>query len=273
MNTVNIAAYKFTEIKDPVLWQPIIKERLEELGLKGTIILAPEGMNLVLAGSRDAIDKAVDYLENDPLFENKFKDLPIKESFSESPPFRKVVVRIESEIIAMEDPSINPVARRAPAVDAKTLESWLTNGFDDEGREVVMLDTRNSYETGMGTFKNALKLDIETFKQFPEAIKELAQKNRESLQNKTVVSFCTGGIRCEKAVLLLTEELNFKNAYQLEGGILKYLEDTKAEHWQGECFVFDDRIALDKNLKTTEKKYSQNEIGSTRESPRMNPDD
>ncbi len=148
----------------------------------------------------------------------------------------------------------DPVKKgRGASVDSQTLRRWLGQGHDDDGREVVMLDTRNTYETDIGTFKNAITLEIERFSEFPEAIAK-AVAEQEDLKEKTVVSFCTGGIRCEKAVLYMNN-IEMQRVYQLEGGILKYFEETGGEHWQGECFVFDDRVAVDASLNKTAKEY------------------
>ena len=143
----------------------------------------------------------------------------------------------------MDHPTIRPAAHRAPSVDAKTLQRWLDCGHDDEGRSVVMLDTRNDFEVKVGKFKNATQWNIQKFTQFPEAV----ISHRESLLNKTVVSYCTGGIRCEKAALYM-HEVGLNNVLQLDGGILKYFEETDSRHWEGECFVFDEREALGPDL-------------------------
>lgn len=261
MNIVNIAAYKFIEIEKLTSWSALLKAKCLETELKGTIILAREGINLVLAGTRDSIDNTLAYLASEE-FENKFQNLDIKESFSDRQPFRKMVVRIEDELISMRIPGINPQDKRAPAVAPETLATWLERGHDDEGRQVVMLDTRNDYEYDIGTFSGALRLNIESFHKFPDALEKVASNEENALKDKTIVTFCTGGIRCEKAVIYMKNN-DYDNVYQLDGGILKYLELTDAEHWKGECFVFDDRVALDKDLVETEKEYSQDDIGGT----------
>ncbi|MBX9567275.1 MAG: sulfurtransferase [Candidatus Obscuribacterales bacterium] len=251
MSIVNIACYKFVPVSEPELWREPLKERCQSLELRGTIILAPEGINLFLAGSRAAIDSFVQYLRKDPLFGGSFDELEIKESFSESQPFRKMVVRLAKEIITMrhsETPC--PSQKRAPAVSAKTLKVWLDRGYDDDGREVVLLDTRNQFEVDLGTFENAKSLEIGMFSEFPSEFEKFNQSI--SLADKTVVSFCTGGVRCEKAVLFM-ENLGLPKVFQLDGGILRYFEEVGGEHWQGECFVFDDRYALDPALQPTSK--------------------
>lgn len=255
MQIVNIAAYKFVSIPQPAQWQPLMKERCDALALKGTILLAQEGINLFLAGSRESIDDFIDYLDTESLFESKFTSLDIKESFSKEQPFKKMVVRIANEIITMRHPLIRPEDSRAPDVDAKTLQKWLDQGRDDEGREIVLLDTRNAFEVEMGTFENAVDLKIEKFSEFPDAITATMEGAKNSLHDKTIVSFCTGGIRCEKAALFLKEKGHPK-VLQLDGGILRYFEEVGGAHWQGECFVFDERVSLDPALKESGKTLS-----------------
>lgn len=239
MSIVNISAYKFIGLDD----LPALRERLlarcEELALKGTILLAPEGINLFLAGSRAQIDGFMAALHGDP----RFADLAPKESLSATVPFGRLRVRLKREIITMRQPAIRPEGGRAPAVDAPTLQRWLDQGCDDDGREVVLLDTRNDYETDAGKFAQAVDYRLASFTGFPAAI----AADRARYEGKTVVSYCTGGIRCEKAALHM-HGLGMKHVYQLDGGILKYLEQTNGAHWQGDCFVFDGRGAVDKQL-------------------------
>lgn len=237
-SVLNISAYLFTPITDREQLRPVLRARAEAAGLKGTILLAEEGINLFLAGETDAVRGFVDQLRADP----RFAALTTKESWSASQPFRKMLVKLKREIIRMDHPTIRPLEQRAPAVAPRTLRRWLDQGHDDEGREVVMLDTRNAFEVDYGTFDGALDWRIERFTQFPEA----ASTHREALDGKTVVSFCTGGIRCEKAAIYLREE--GIDALQLEGGILGYFEQVGHEHYDGECFVFDEREALAPDL-------------------------
>ena len=175
--------------------------------------------------------------------DRRFADLDVKFSRSASVPFRKLRVKIKREIIRMDHPAIQPQAGRAPAVPPATLARWLDQGVDDDGRPVVMLDTRNAFEVDAGTFAGAIDWRIERFTQFPAAL----QVHRDSLRGKTVVSFCTGGIRCEKAALYMAEA-GLDHVYQLDGGILKYFEETGGKGFNGRCFVFDARIALDPAL-------------------------
>ena len=247
MSIVNLAAYKFVTIEATEAWRPHLAERCAALALRGTILLAPEGINLFIAGSLAAADAFIDYLRHDPLFEGKFADLQFKESLSDTQPFRRMLVKLKREIITMKKPAIKPELGRAPAVDAPTLKRWLDAGHDDAGRPVVMLDTRNAFEVDVGTFDDALDYRITKFSEFPGVI----EANRADLQGKTVVSFCTGGIRCEKAAIHM-KEVGIEHVYQLEGGILKYFEEVGGAHYHGECFVFDYRTALNPQLAPTE---------------------
>lgn len=255
MEIINIAAYKFVEVPAPIEWRVILKERSEELGLMGSILLATEGINLFMAGERASIDAFLQFLRHDPAFENSFADIPVKESMTNHQPFRRMVVRVKSEIIRMRHPMICPdKTERAPAVDPSTLKRWLDQGHDDDGREVVLLDTRNDYEVGIGTFEHSVNFGIDCFSEFPEAALSTTSDTAEKLEGKTIVSFCTGGIRCEKAALFL-REAKFEHVYQLDGGILRYFEEVGGAHWQGECFVFDRRVALDPELQPTKNVY------------------
>ena len=242
MSIVNLAAYHFATIEDTAAWRPHVTERCNALGLRGTILLAPEGINLFVAGAREDTDAFIQYIRHDPLFEGKFASLQFKESLSEKQPFTRMLVKLKREIITMKKPAIRPELGRAPFVDAPTLKAWLDRGHDDEGRPVVMLDTRNAFEVDVGTFDNALDYRITKFSEFPEVI----EQNRADLEGKTVVSFCTGGIRCEKAAIHM-KEVGIEHVYQLEGGILKYFEEVGGAHYHGDCFVFDYRTALNRN--------------------------
>ena len=239
MTVVNISCYKFVTLEDREALKADLSTRLGELGLLGTILLAPEGINVFLAGSRAAIDAAVAHLRADA----RFADLAPKESLSADAPFKKLRVRLKKEIITMKQPLIRPEAGRAPSVPAATLKKWLDRGCDDEGRPVVMLDTRNDYEVAAGTFEHAVDYNIGVFSEFPAHI----AAHRDDFAGKTVVSFCTGGIRCEKAAIHM-KALGLERVYQLEGGILKYFEDVGGAHYHGDCFVFDEREAVSADL-------------------------
>lgn len=236
---VNISCYKFVTLTDRDALRDALAARCEALGLKGTLLIAPEGINVFLAGSRQAIDAIVGHLRSDA----RFADLAPKESLSAQPPFRRLRVRLKKEIITMKMPLIRPEAGRAPAVTGATLKRWLDRGHDDAGRPVVMLDTRNRYEVAMGSFDNAVDYGIDVFSDFPRQLAE----HRAEYAGKTVVSFCTGGIRCEKAAIHMKAS-GIEHVYQLEGGILEYFETVGAAHYHGACFVFDARGALGADL-------------------------
>lgn len=232
---LNISTYKFVPLPDTASLQPTILEALKTHGIKGTVLLAEEGINMFLAAASAEIHGFLDWLRQDA----RFTDLQAKESWSAVQPFHKRLVKIKPEIIRMNHPAIRPSAGRAPAVEARTLKRWLDSGQDDAGRPVVMLETRNRYEIEAGTFKNAIDWQLDKFTEFPQAV----QAHRDELAGKTVVSFCTGGIRCEKAAIYL-KEAGISNVYQLDGGILSYFEECGQAHFEGECFVFDDRRAV-----------------------------
>lgn len=238
-NILNISAYKFVPLPDAHALRDRLHERAVALDLKGTVLLAEEGINLFLAGPGAAVREFVAKLRQDP----RLADLVPKESWSAQVPFRKLLVKIKREIIRMNHPTIRPAAGRAPAVPAATVRRWLDQGHDDDGRPVVTLDTRNAFEIDHGTFEGAIDWRIQKFSDFPQAL----QAHQAELQGKTVVSFCTGGIRCEKAAIYM-QESGLEHVYQLEGGILKYFEESGGAHFRGECFVFDEREALGADL-------------------------
>ncbi len=244
MNTVlNISSYKFVAINDaPALRETLLSSALA-LELKGTILLAEEGINMFLAGPADAVRSFVDQLRTDA----RFADMAPKESWSDAQPFKKMLVKVKGEIIRMNHPAIQPAQGRAPAVAPATVKRWLDQGHDDNGRPVVTLDTRNDFEVDEGSFDGAVGWRITKFTEFPDALRS----HLDELKDKTVVSFCTGGIRCEKAAILMREE-GLEHVYQLDGGILKYFEETDGSHYHGGCFVFDERRAVDHELRAVQ---------------------
>ncbi|MEZ0309422.1 MAG: sulfurtransferase [Ramlibacter sp.] len=239
---LNIAAYRFVRIDDPA----VLRERLLDLArtnmLRGTILLAEEGINFCLAGPEAATRTFLSELRAD----ERFTPLEVKESRSAHQPFRKMLVKVKREIIRMNHPAIQPEQGRAPAVDALTAQRWLEQGHDDEGRPVVTLDTRNAFEVDHGTFEGAIDWRLAKFSDFPAAL----QAHKAELESKTVISFCTGGIRCEKAAIYM-REAGLPHVWQLDGGILKYFEEAGGSHFRGNCFVFDEREALDPGLAPT----------------------
>jgi UPF0176 protein len=240
VNTVlNISSYKFVPLPDaPALRETLLARALRR-DLKGTILLAEEGINLFLAGPAEDVRGFITELQTDP----RFADITPKESWSDTRPFRKMLVKVKGEIIRMNYPTIRPAQGRAPAVAPATVKRWLDQGHDDEGRPVVTLDTRNDFEVDAGTFEGAIDWRITKFTEFPQAVLD----HKAELEGKTVVSFCTGGIRCEKAAILM-QEMGLDHVVQLEGGILKYFEETDGSHYRGSCFVFDERRAVDADL-------------------------
>lgn len=234
---VNISTYRFVHLDNLSSLQAKLKSVCDELGLRGTILLSPEGINLFVAGSRSAIDNFLDQLRAMA----PFAGMEAKESISDEQPFSRMLVRLKKEIIAFGVDGIDPASRPSPKLSPTQLKQWL-----DEGRDVVLLDTRNDYEVEIGTFSNALPIGVDHFRDFPEAVERLDP----SLKKKPLVMFCTGGIRCEKAGPFM-EQQGFEQVYQLDGGILKYFELVGGDHWDGECFVFDKRVALDPHLEET----------------------
>ena len=236
---LNISCYKFTPLPDAAALRDTLAERAQALALKGTILLAEEGINFFLAGPAQAVHSFVDQLRSD----ERFADLAPKESWSDTVPFRKMLVKVKREIIRMDHPTIRPAEGRAPSVSPATLRRWLQQGHDDEGREVVTLDTRNDFEVDAGAFKGTIDWRITKFTEFPPALRA----HKAELAGKTVVSYCTGGIRCEKAAILMQDE-GLDHVYQLEGGILKYFEETDGAFYDGGCYVIDERRAVDADL-------------------------
>jgi UPF0176 protein len=237
---LNVAAYRFVDIDDPGLLRERLLTSAHAAGLLGTVLIAPEGINLFLAGAPERVRGWLAALRDDL----RFAGLEAKESFSDEVPFRRLRVRVKREIIRMNHPAVRPASGRAPAVDAATLARWLDAGHCDEGRPVALLDTRNAFEVDAGAFEGAIDWRLQQFSDFPAAL----DAHRAELEGKTVVSYCTGGIRCEKAALLMHER-GLRHVLQLDGGILKYFEATQgAPHWRGDCVVFDDRIALNAAL-------------------------
>ncbi|WP_229506598.1 sulfurtransferase [Massilia sp. BJB1822] len=240
---VNIAAYKFISLDDLEALRPQYQDIVTRLGLKGTILLTPEGINMFLSGTRADIDEYLAWVRSDA----RLADLEWKESLSAEQSHKRMLVKIKSEIITMRMPLIKPEDGRAPFVEAHTLKRWLDQGHDDNGKPVVMVDTRNDFEVDVGTFDNTVDYRIKKFTEFPEVIEE----HKADFDGKTVVTFCTGGIRCEKAAIHM-QNIGYDNVYQLEGGILKYFEEVGGAHYTGDCFVFDYRTALNPKLEPTE---------------------
>jgi len=240
---VNIAAYKFITLDALEDLRPQYQEITTRLSLKGTILLTPEGINMFLSGTRAHIDEFLAWVRGDA----RLADLEVKESLSVEQSHKRMLVKIKAEIITMRMPLIKPEEGRAPFVEAQTLKRWLDQGHDDNGKPVVMVDTRNDFEVDVGTFDRTVDYRIKKFTEFPEVI----AAHKDDFAGKTVVTFCTGGIRCEKAAIHM-QNIGYDNVYQLEGGILKYFEEVGGAHYTGDCFVFDYRTALNPQLQPTE---------------------
>lgn len=243
MNTepmINISSYRFVSLPAEQL-ESIRSDLLEYTrghGLKGSILLATEGINLFVSGTQDQINAFHDKLCSYPYFSG----IHFKESPSVEAPFKRMLVKIKPEIIKMGVPDIEPERFTAPHLAPELFKQWY-----EEGREMIVLDTRNNYETSAGMFENSIELDIRKFHQFPEAIEQLDNLKQTETP---IVTLCTGGIRCEKAAALMIKK-GFKNVYQLDGGILNYFEKCGGEFYNGECFVFDKRITVDCTLGET----------------------
>jgi UPF0176 protein len=234
MQFINLAGYKFVSLDGLDDLKATLQQHCHDLELKGTILLSFEGINVVLAGSEKGVASFEAALRADP----RLAGLRFKRSVSAFQPFERMLVKIKQEIITLRVPGLDPAKQRAPAIAPAELKRWL-----DEGREVVLLDTRNAFEVDAGTFDGAMDLRLSSFGQFAAAADGLDA----ALKDKSIVTFCTGGIRCEKAAPVLISK-GFRNVFQLDGGILQYFEECGDAHFRGHCFVFDQRVALDGNL-------------------------
>jgi UPF0176 protein len=233
------AMYHFVSLPHfKMLREPLLNFCISK-NIKGTLLLADEGINGTLAGPEKSILELLNYLKIDPLFEGNFKNLSHKESWSDKHPFYRMKVKLKKEIVTLGVPGVSPTKMVGQYVKPKDWNSIISDP------EVVIIDTRNDYEYAIGTFKNAINPKTTTFREFPKFVKT----HFDPKKHKKVAMFCTGGIRCEKASSYMMGK-GFDEVYHLEGGILKYLEEVKAENslWQGECFVFDQRVAIKHGL-------------------------
>lgn len=237
---LNLAAYHFVQIDDPQDLAARLREATASMDLRGTILIACEGINLFLAGDPAETESIIGLLRADP----RFAELACKRSFSGYRPFLRLKIKVKPEIISFRKEHSSPLTGRAPTVEPTDLARWIEQGHDDQGKPLVLLDTRNRQEVAYGTFAGALTLPIDKFTDLPEAV----SSHREALADARVVSFCTGGIRCEKAALWMQAE-GMHNVVQLEGGILGYFEKVGGYAYDGRCFVFDERVALDCKLR------------------------
>ncbi|MBL4818011.1 MAG: sulfurtransferase [Deltaproteobacteria bacterium] len=232
---LNIAAYHFAPLKNLPEMRVKLLAQAKELGLKGTILLTPEGINCFITGSKDAIAALLKTIRSYP----ELSEFKTKESWADTQPFNRMLVKIKKETISFGIPNATPLKTEAARITPKELKDWY-----DKNKDFVLLDTRNNFEIEVGAFKNTEHLNMKSFKDFIKA----ARNKLPEWKDKTIVSVCTGGIRCEKAAPFMNL-LGYKNVYQLEGGILKYFEECGSEHYDGDCFVFDKRVALDPELK------------------------
>jgi len=240
---INLSGYRFTPMSDLSRMQLELKSSLSAIGVKGSVLLADEGINVTLAGTRQQADAAIASIHAYQCL----KGLWLKESICAFVPHKRLKVRLRTEIIAFDgSDSVSLASSRpvAPAISPETLDTWLS-----ENRTLTLLDTRNDYEIASGTFEQAMHLDIKHVRHFKDAVTSaLAQGKLD--KTHPMVTFCTGGIRCEKAAPWLLSE-GFKEVYQIEGGVINYLQQSNATHWKGDCFVFDDRVELSTQLEPT----------------------
>lgn len=233
-----ITLYKFHKIQDPLKLQAALKKELKNLDILGTIIVGNEGINGTVSGTSINLDRAIERLK----LHSKILDLDLKESFSKKSPFLRLKIKIKDEIVTMGKKNINPSTQSGEYINHKRWNALI------EDKNTLLIDTRNSYEYAIGTFKNSINPKTANFKEFPEWVNK-QQFSETDKKQKKVAMFCTGGIRCEKASAFMKNE-GFEKVYHLKGGILKYLEETETQNslWQGECFVFDDRVSVKHDL-------------------------
>jgi UPF0176 protein len=232
------ALYKFSSISKPKELQDEIRSQLKELSIYGTILVGEEGLNGTIAGTHNKINEAVKYIKSIQGFSN----LDIKFSQSQENPFVRLKVKLKKEIVTIGDESINPNHKVGDYIDPQDWNELISD------KNTILIDTRNNYECSIGTFKNAINPNTVKFREFPEWIEDQNFSDDEK-DKKNFAMFCTGGIRCEKASSFMKER-GFKNVNHLKGGILNYFEkiDASISLWEGECFVFDDRVSVKHDL-------------------------
>lgn len=237
------ALYKFVSLSNYTALQAPIHAACEAHHIKGTILLAAEGINGTIAGLPDDINALLKFLREDPIFNGCFSDLEHKESFADEHPFYRMKVKLKKEIVTLGVAGVSPTKLVGTYVKPQDWNALISDP------DVILIDTRNDYEVDIGTFKGAVDPKTTTFREFPEYV----AKNLDKTKHKKVAMFCTGGIRCEKASSYMMDQ-GFEEVYHLQGGILKYLETVPEAQslWQGECFVFDQRVAVKHNLEVGE---------------------
>ena len=233
------ALYKFSSIEDPNLLQLKIRKRFKQLNIYGTILVGHEGLNGTICGKENNLNKAIKYIKSINNFNN---NIDIKYSSSQVNPFVRLKIKIKKEIVTIGDESINPNEFVGDYVEPKDWNNLI------QDKDTILIDTRNNYEYSIGTFKNSINPNTVKFREFPEWVKKQNFSDEEK-QNKKIAMFCTGGIRCEKASSMMIKD-GFKKVKHLKGGILNYFKKINEEEslWEGECFVFDDRVAIKHDL-------------------------
>jgi UPF0176 protein len=238
-----VSFYKFCHIQDPDSIKLILKPLALKLNLTGTVLLAPEGINASISGQDTSVQDFLDAIQAIPAI----GPLELKDNESELSAFRRMLVKVKKEIVTMHKEGLEPATSTGHFLSPEEFKSWM-----DQGKDLILVDTRNHYEYALGTFHNAIDPKTKSFSEFPEWV----EKNLSDKKDATIVTFCTGGIRCEKATAHMKQQ-GFNNVYQIKGGILNYFAETAqsgtAPHWEGDCVVFDKRKAVKPDLTPTEK--------------------
>ena len=241
---VVVTFYKFVHLADIVALRETLLDLCQSQGIYGTILLAEEGINSTIAGSREGIDAVLAALRVD----TRFHDLIVKESYTHTMPFKKMKVRLKKEIVALKVDGVDPNEVVGTYVEPQDWNALIRDP------DVIVIDTRNDFETQVGTFRGAINPQTEAFHEFPNFV----QDNLDPTQHKKVAMFCTGGIRCEKATSYMLQQ-GFEEVYHLNGGILRYLENVSPDDslWDGECFVFDERVAVNHALEPGQTRFCE----------------
>lgn len=230
-----VSFYSFVNINNPEDLIPKILFYANRKNIKGTVLLACEGFNGSISGNQDDLMELVNQIKK----ETNSNDVSVKINYADKHPFQKIKVKLKKEIVSLKVGEIDVENLKGDYIDSQDWDAFIAQ------EDVILIDTRNQYETEVGTFRGAVAPNTETFREFPQ----WAEKNKELFEGKKIAMCCTGGIRCEKSTAYM-KSLGYKDVYHLKGGILQYLEDTKNsnQYWQGECFVFDDRRAVQEDL-------------------------
>ncbi len=241
MSRITVSSfYKYVEIASPLKFQREHQKYCNELGIKGKILVGKEGINGSISGAKEQIEK----YKKDLIRNALFRDMKFKDTSTEKHPFKKTIVRVRNEVVTFKN-NVD-FSSRGEHLSPTILKSWIENNED-----ILLLDARNDYESSIGKFKGAITPKIETFSEFPKIVKQL-----KNYKNKKIVTYCTGGIRCEKASAFLKQQ-GFKQVYQLEGGILDYIQQYPDSYFEGRCFVFDDRLSIPSGPKNSLISYCE----------------